>query len=179
MKETNTKKKNGFLQITNSLKTNSDRTINSITPLNNEKSISVNSKTNSINPIKSKFNREIKNDSIFELGKINLLNNNSTTQKIDSTSSFLQSFSDEEKYYIDELTSNLRVPKKLKNNCYSESCTDGFISGTEFYEEYNFLLDDENRNNRKMSVESEEKEEKKDKRKFVEEKNEIFTEKNL
>ena len=65
---------------------------------------------------------------------------------------------------------------KLKNNCYSESCTDGFISGTEFYEEYNFLLDDENRNNRKMSVESEEKEEKKDKRKFVEEKNEMFTE---
>ena len=65
---------------------------------------------------------------------------------------------------------------KLKNNCYSESCTDGFISGTEFYEEYNILFDDENRNNRKMSVESEEKEEKKDKRKFVEEKNEMFTE---
>ena len=115
MKEVNKKKKKAILQISNSLKTNSDRTINSITPLNNEKSISVNSKTNSINPIKSKFNREIKNDSIFELGKINLLNNNSTTQKIDSSSSFLQSFSDEEKYYIDELTSNLRVPKKLKN----------------------------------------------------------------
>jgi len=65
--------------------------------------------------------------------------------------------------------------KRPKNNCYSESCTDGFISGTEFFEEYNVLLDEEKKNeNRKMSVESN-KEEKKDKRKFIEQKNEMYT----
>jgi SHAQKYF class myb-like DNA-binding protein len=62
---------------------------------------------------------------------------------------------------------------KRKNNYCSESCTDGFISGTEFFEEYNFLMDDEKK--RKMSVDSMEKEEKKDKRKFIEEKNDMFT----
>ena len=62
---------------------------------------------------------------------------------------------------------------KKKNNYCSESCTDGFISGTEFFEEYNFLMDDEKK--RKMSVDSMEKEEKKDKRKFIEEKNDMFT----
>ena len=67
-------------------------------------------------PIKNKFPNETKNDLLFELGKINLINNNNTTsQKIDSTSSILQSYSDEEKGYIDELTNNIRVPKKLKN----------------------------------------------------------------
>ena len=66
--------------------------------------------------------------------------------------------------------------KRSKNNCYSESCTDGFISGTDFFEEYNTLLDGGKRNyeNRKMSVESI-KEEKKDKRKFIDQKNEMFT----
>ena len=64
--------------------------------------------------------------------------------------------------------------KRSKNNCYSESCTDGFISGTEFFEEYNILLDEEKNKNRKMSVESN-KEEKKDKRKFIEQKNEMYT----
>ena len=65
--------------------------------------------------------------------------------------------------------------KRQKNNCYSESCTDGFISGTEFFEEYNILLEEERKNeNRKMSVESN-KEEKKDKRKFIEQKNEMYT----
>ena len=62
---------------------------------------------------------------------------------------------------------------KKKNNYCSESCTDGFISGTEFFEEYNFLMEDEKK--RKMSVDSMEKEEKKDKRKFIEEKNDMFT----
>ena len=62
---------------------------------------------------------------------------------------------------------------KRKNNYCSESCTDGFISGTEFFEEYNFLMEDEKK--RKMSVDSMEKEEKKDKRKFIEEKNDMFT----
>ena len=66
--------------------------------------------------------------------------------------------------------------KRSKNNCYSESCTDGFISGTDFFEEYNTLLDGGKKNyeNRKMSVESI-KEEKKDKRKFIDQKNEMFT----
>ena len=65
--------------------------------------------------------------------------------------------------------------KRPKNNCYSEFCTDGFISGTEFFEEYNILLDEEKKNeNRKMSVEWN-KEEKKDKRKFIEQKNEMYT----
>ena len=65
--------------------------------------------------------------------------------------------------------------KKSKNNCYSESCTDGFISGTDFFEEYNTLLEEGKKNeNRKMSVESI-KEEKKDKRKFIDQKNEMFT----
>ena len=70
-----------------------------------------------------------------------------------------------------------RKRKKSKNNCFSDSCTDGFISGTEFFEEYNFLLDEKKTNleNRKMSVDSMEKEEKKDKRKFPEEKNDMFT----
>ena len=66
--------------------------------------------------------------------------------------------------------------KRSKNNCYSESCTDGFISGTDFFEEYNTLLEGGKKNyeNRKMSVESI-KEEKKDKRKFIDQKNEMFT----
>ena len=64
--------------------------------------------------------------------------------------------------------------RKSKNNCFSDSCTDGFISGTEFLEEYTIFMDDKN-DNRKMSVDSEEKEEKKDKRKFKEEKNDMFT----
>ena len=64
--------------------------------------------------------------------------------------------------------------KRPKNNCYSESCTEGFISGTEFFEEYNILLDEEKKNeNRKMSVESNKEE--KDKRKFIEQKNEMYT----
>ena len=65
--------------------------------------------------------------------------------------------------------------KRPKNNCYSESCTDGFISGTEFFEEYNILLEEKKNGNRKMSVDSIEKEEKKDKRKFIDQKNEMFT----
>ena len=66
---------------------------------------------------------------------------------------------------------------KSKNNCFSESCTDGFISGTEFLDEYTvFFEDQKNVENRRMSVDSlEEKEEKKDKRKFKEEKNDMFT----
>ena len=66
--------------------------------------------------------------------------------------------------------------RKSKPNCFSESCTDGFVSGTDFFDDYNFILDDKKNNieNRKMSVDS--LEDKKDKRKFPEEKNDMFTE---
>ena len=74
---------------------------------------------------------------------------------------------------FDTQSGNKKNKNTKKNNCYSESCTSGFISGTEFFEEYNFLTEDEKK--RKMSVDSMEKEEKKDKRKFIEEKNDMFT----
>ena len=106
------KKKKALFPILDSIK-QSDRTFNSISPLSKDEKSNVPS---SSFPIKNKFPNETKNDLLFELGKINLINNNNTTsQKIDSTSSILQSYSDEEKGYIDELTNNIRVPKKLKN----------------------------------------------------------------
>ena len=64
---------------------------------------------------------------------------------------------------------------RSKINCFSESCTDGFVSGTEFIEDYTILLDEE-ANKRRMSLDSlGEREEKKDKRKFKDEKNDMFT----
>ena len=74
-------------------------------------------------------------------------------------------------------TTNFKAKRRNKSkiNCFSESCTDGFISGTEFIEDYEILLDEE-ANNRKMSLDSlGGKEEKKDKRKFKDEKNDMFT----
>jgi len=112
MKKNKPKKKKALFPILDSIK-QSDRTFNSISPLSKDEKSNVPS---SSFPIKNKFPNETKNDLLFELGKINLINNNNTTsQKIDSTSSILQSYSDEEKGYIDELTNNIRVPKKLKN----------------------------------------------------------------
>ena len=108
------RKKKPLFPVLETLK-QSDRTFNSMTPLSKEEKSSI---PNSSFPIKNKLPNETKNDLLFELGKINLINNNNnntTTQKIDSTSSILQSYSDEEKYYIDELTNNTRIPKKLKN----------------------------------------------------------------
>ena len=74
-------------------------------------------------------------------------------------------------------TTNFKAKRRNKSkiNCFSESCTDGFISGTEFIEDYEILLDEEAKN-RKMSLDSlGGKEEKKDKRKFKDEKNDMFT----
>ena len=112
MIEIKPKKKKPLFPIWETIK-QSDRTFNSLSPLSKDDKSNIPS---SSFPIKNKFPNGRKNELLFELGKINLINNNnSTTQKIDSTSSILQSYSDEEKGYIDELTNNTRIPKKLKN----------------------------------------------------------------
>ena len=77
--------------------------------------------------------------------------------------------------FDNQLRNKSKKRSKSKNNCYSESGTDGFISCTEFLDEYTVLLDDK-KNIERMSIDSlGEKEEKKDKRKFKEEKNDMFT----
>ena len=72
-----------------------------------------------------------------------------------------------ENVVFDKQTTNRR---KKRNKVNSETYTDGFLSGTEFMEEYNFLFEEKNR---KMSIDS--LGEKRDKRKFIEERNDMFT----